>query len=276
MIEFEQDYLRNLNLGLFDLILTLRDSSLNVSVGELVDGDRKYIVRVVGEYNRLSELGELTVTPGGKRLKDIADIRYATRTDTLHVSLDGQGGALVLITKESEANTVSTCRLVREEMERIMALEDFEGVGKKTFFDQSEYITSALENLFKEGIYGGAMALIVLFVFLHRVLPTVVVALMIPTSLVVALVFMFFAGITLNMITMVSLIIVVGMLVDNAIVVVENIIRHRNLGKAIASARRPGSGAGDSRGDHHVGCIRSDVLHGYGDDVSVHAAARAR
>ncbi|MBX3180573.1 MAG: efflux RND transporter permease subunit [Candidatus Hydrogenedentes bacterium] len=239
VIEFEQDYLRNLNLGLFDLILTLRDSSLNVSVGELVDGDRKYIVRVVGEYNRLSELGELTVTPGGKRLKDIADIRYATRTDTLHVSLDGQGGALVLITKESEANTVSTCRLVREEMERIMALEDFEGVGKKTFFDQSEYITSALENLFKEGIYGGAMALIVLFVFLHRLLPTVVVALMIPTSLVVALVFMFFAGITLNMITMVSLIIVVGMLVDNAIVVVENIIRHRNLGESpVASARR--------------------------------------
>lgn len=239
VIEFEQDYLRNLNLGLFDIILTLRESSLNASVGELIDGGTKYIVRVVGEYDRLEQLRELVVTPSGMRLGEIADVRYTTRDEVLHVSLDGQGGALVLITKESEANAVSTCRLVREEMEEILATEDFEGVGQKIFFDQSEYITSALQNLLKEGVYGGAMALLVLFVFLHRVVPTIVVAVMIPTSIVFALVFMFFGGFTLNMITMVSLIIVVGMLVDNAIVVVENIIRHRRLGRGpLESARR--------------------------------------
>lgn len=230
IIEFEQDYLRNLNLGLFDVILRLRESSLNVSVGELVDGSSKHIVRVVGEYHRLDELGELVVTPGGKLLRDVANIRYGTRVENQHVSLDGQGGALVLVTKESEANAVKTCRLVREEMEKILAEEDYQNVGQKVFFDQSDYITGALRNLMKEGIYGGAMALIVLFVFLHRIIPTIVVALMIPTSLVVALVFMYFAGMSMNMITMVSLIIVVGMLVDNAIVVVENVIRHRQLG----------------------------------------------
>jgi hydrophobic/amphiphilic exporter-1 (mainly G- bacteria), HAE1 family len=230
VIEFEQDRLRNLGLGLFDIILTLRDSSLNASVGELSDENSKYIVRVVGEYDRLRQLGDFVVTPNGKRLRDLAKIRYATRDESFHVSLDGKGGALVLITKESEANTVHTCRRVREEMERILATEDFEGTGRKIFFDQSEYITSALENLMKEGIYGGAMALFVLFIFLHRLLPTVVVALTIPTSLVVALVFMFFMDMSLNMITMVSMIIVVGMLVDNAIVVVENIVRHRQLG----------------------------------------------
>ena len=230
IIEFEQDYLRNLNLGLFDVILRLRESSLNVSVGELVDGSSKHIVRVVGEYHRLDELGDLVVTPGGKRLRDVANIRYGTRVENQHVSLDGQGGALVLVTKESEANAVKTCRLVREEMEKILAEEDYQNVGQKVFFDQSDYITGALKNLMKEGVYGGAMALIVLFVFLHRIVPTIVVALMIPTSLVVALVFMYFAGMSMNMITMVSLIIVVGMLVDNAIVVVENVIRHRQLG----------------------------------------------
>ncbi len=232
IIEFEQDYLRNLNLGLFDVILRLRESSLNVSVGELVDGTSKHIVRVVGEYHRLDELGDLVVTQGGKRLRDVANIRYGTREENQHVSLDGQGGALVLVTKESEANAVKTCRLVREEMARILAEEDYQNVGQKVFFDQSDYITGALKNLMKEGVYGGAMALIVLFVFLHRIVPTIVVALMIPTSLVVALVFMFFAGMSMNMITMVSLIIVVGMLVDNAIVVVENIIRHRQLGES--------------------------------------------
>lgn len=241
VIEFEQDHLTNLNLGLFNLILTLRDSSLNASVGELIDGNTKHIVRVVGEYDKLSELGEIVVTPTGKRLKDIANIRYTTRDETLHVSLDSQGGALVLITKESEANAVSTCQKVREEMERILATPEFSGVGQKVFFDQSEYISSALQNLMKEGLYGGAMALVVLFMFLHRVLPTIVVALTIPTSLVFALVFMFFADFTLNMITMVSLIIVVGMLVDNAIVVVENIIRHRTLGRSAAESARRGA-----------------------------------
>jgi HAE1 family hydrophobic/amphiphilic exporter-1 len=241
VIEFEQDYLRSLNLGLFDVIVALRESSLNVSVGQLDDGRSESIVRVVGDYERLEQLGDLVITPAGKRLRDIADIRYTTRDDILHVSLDSQGGALVLITKESEANAVSTCRKVREEMDKILATEDFEGVGQKVFFDQSEYITSALQNLFKEGVYGGAMALIVLFVFLHRIVPTIAVALMIPTSLVFALVFMFFAGFTLNMITMVSLIIVVGMLVDNAIVVVENIIRHRGLGMGAEESARRGA-----------------------------------
>lgn len=245
IVEFEQDYLRNLNIGLFDIILSLRESSLNVSVGELVDGASKHIVRVVGEYHRLDELGDLVVTPTGKRLKDVATVRYGTRAESQHVSLDGQGGALVLVTKESEANAVKTCRLVREEMAKILAEEDYKTVGQKIFFDQSDYITGALKNLMREGVYGGIMALIVLFVFLHRVVPTIVVALMIPTSLVVALVFMFFAGMTMNMITMVSLIIVVGMLVDNAIVVVENIIRHRQLGaspleSALAGAKEVG------------------------------------
>ena len=136
VIEFEQDHLRNLGLGLFDIIVTLRDSSLNTSVGELKEGQAKHIVRVVGEYDRLSQLGDLVVTPGGKRLRDVATIRYATRDESMHVSLDGKGGALVLITKESEANTVHTCRRVREEMERILASEDFEGTGQKIFFDQ--------------------------------------------------------------------------------------------------------------------------------------------
>ncbi|MCF6284787.1 MAG: efflux RND transporter permease subunit, partial [Candidatus Hydrogenedentes bacterium] len=236
VIEFEQDHLRNLGLGLFDIILTLRDSSLNASVGELSEKNTKYIVRVVGEYDRLAKLGDLVVTPNGKRLRDLATIRYATRNESSHVSLDGKGGALVLITKESEANTVHTCRRVREEMERILATEDFEGTGQKTFFDQSEYISSALENLMKEGLYGGVMALVVLFVFLHRLLPTIVVALTIPTSLVVAMVFMFFTDMSLNMITMVSMIIVVGMLVDNAIVVVENIMHYRLLGHSPAES----------------------------------------
>ena len=88
-------------------------------------------------------------------------------------------------------------------------------------------ITKALDNLFKEGLFGAVMAIGVLLLFIHRLVPTALVAFSIPTSLVFALVFMF-SGMSLNIITMVSMIISVGMLVDNSIVVVENILRHRS------------------------------------------------
>lgn len=230
LIEFEQDNLRSLGLGLADVVAQLRASSLNLSVGELRDGDTKFLVRAVGEYRRIDDIANLLVGPAGLRLREAATVRYSTRDEQAFVSFNGEGGALIFVTKESEANTVATCRAVREELDRILSESAFDSVNHLVFFDQAELITSALDNLFQEGIYGAVMALIVLFAFLHRFRPTLIVALTIPTSLLIALVFMFFAGMSMNLITMVSMIISVGMLVDNSIVVVENIIRHRELG----------------------------------------------
>jgi HAE1 family hydrophobic/amphiphilic exporter-1 len=241
LIEFDQDTLQSLNLGVAQIVNALAASSLNVSVGELVDAEEKYFVRVMGEYRRLDDISNLIVTPAGLRLKDVARVRYSSRDKAANVTLDGKAGAVLLVTKESEANTVETCENVRRELDRILAQDMFEGVQMRMFFDQSELILSALNNLFKQGIYGGIMALTVLFFFLHRVRPTIIVALAIPTSLLVALVFMFFAGYTLNIVTMVSMIIAVGMLVDNAIVVVENIIRHRQMGEGPKDSARNGA-----------------------------------
>lgn len=230
LIEFEQNKLRAMNLGLAEVIARLRESSLNLSVGQLQDGDLKYYVRVTGEYRRLEDMANIIIAPNGLRLREAADIRYSAREENVHVALDGMGGVVLLVVKESEANTVDTCNAVHAEMEQILNMPLFKGTAIKIFFDQSDLITRALKNLFQEGIYGGAMAICVLLFFLHRLLPTIIVSLAIPTSLVVALVFMFFTGMSLNLVTMVSMIIAVGMLVDNAIVVVENIIRHRQMG----------------------------------------------
>ena len=230
LVEFNQDVLSSMNLGLAEVIGILREGSLNLSVGELAEGERKYLVRVLDEYRRLNDIEELVINPSGLQLREVADVRFATRGDEGYVALDGNEGAFIFVNKESEANTVATCIAVREEMERILAQPMFDTAEHMVFFDQSEIITNALDNLMNEGLYGAAMALLVLFFFLHRVRPTILVALIIPTSLVVSLVFMFFANMSLNLVSMVSMIIVVGMLVDNAIVVVENIIRNSKLG----------------------------------------------
>lgn len=230
VVEFEQDILRSMNLALAEVIGALQQSSLNISVGQLTDDDTKFFVRVQGEYRRIEDIENLVIAPNGMRLKEAAVVRYAERGDFGRVSLDGKGGAVLLMTKESEANTVATCRAVSKEVERLLQEPMFKTVQLRTFFDQSELISTALSNLFDSGIYGGVMAIVILFFFLHRVRPTLIVALSIPCSLVVVFVFMFFMGMSLNLVTMVSMIISVGMLVDNAIVVVENIIRHRQLG----------------------------------------------
>ncbi len=230
LVEFDQHTLRSMNLALAQVIAALRAGSLNLSVGQLEEGEQKYFVRVVGEYRRLEDVENLIVSPNGLRLKDVATVRFSSRSDVVHVALDGAGGVVLLVIKESEANTVATCQAVNDEINRILAMPEFKHTAIKLFFDQSDLIMRALRNLLMQGLYGGACAIIILFCFLHRLRPTIIVSLAIPTALVVALVFMFFAGMHLNVITMVSLIISVGMLVDNAIVVVENIVRHRQDG----------------------------------------------
>jgi len=110
------------------------------------------------------------------------------------------------------------------------------------YFNQGDIISGALNGLRKSSLYGGAMALVVLFLFLRRVRPTIIVALAIPGSLVGALVAMYSMGMTLNLITMMSMIIAVGMVVDNAIVVIENIYRYQDMGYDKYESARRGAG----------------------------------
>ncbi|MCK5861403.1 MAG: efflux RND transporter permease subunit, partial [Candidatus Hydrogenedentes bacterium] len=236
LIEFEQDTLNGLGISLPDILQKMQDGSMNISLGELNDNTRKYYVRYEGEYDNIKEIENIIIGPNSLRLRNVATVRYSAREDPMRVTLDGADGLVILITKESQANTVSTCNAVREEIKKIQKMAIFENSTSLILFDQSEFIVKALKNLLMQGLFGGAMAIAVLLIFMHRLLPTALVALSIPTSLVFALVFMFFSGMSLNIITMVSMIIAVGMLVDNAIVVVENILRHRSLGAPIKVA----------------------------------------
>ncbi len=230
LIEFDQDVLRSLHLDLPQLASTLQASSINTSAGKIQEGDRTCLVRTLGEFRSLEDIENIVATPQGMRLKDLATVRFGSREDRLHVALDGKPGLILMVRAEQEANKVAACQAVREEFERILKEPGFEGTEKVTFLDQSELITGAIENLQKAGLSGGLLAVLVLLLFLHRLRPTLIVALAIPTSMVAALIFMYFAGMSLNLVTVVSLIIAVGMLVDNSIVVVENIVRHRQLG----------------------------------------------
>lgn len=241
IIEFDQNAMRSRGVALYDVIATLQTSNLNVSVGELLDGNTKYFVRVLDEFHRPQDYANLMVSPDGMRLNEIATVSYKARDIEQYNAMDGKQGVFVIVRKESEANAVATCRAALAALDETLAMPVFQGAQRFIFFEQAEIIMGSLEGLEKSGIYGGTLAIIVLFLFLRRVRPTLLVALSIPTSLVGALVFMFFAGMTLNIVTMVSMIIAIGMLVDNAIVVIENIYRYRWMGLDPKEAARRGA-----------------------------------
>lgn len=240
MIEFDQQALLRHKLSIYQVVNELRSSSINVSVGELIDGGTKHFVRALGEFRRPADLAKLTVGQG-LRLEDVADVNYKTRIPELRFAIDGRKEVFLIITKESEANTVEACEAVLEELERLLATPEMEGTQHFVFFNQGSIVVSALNGLRNAGQYGGVMALVVLFLFLGRLRPTVTVALAIPGSLVAGLVFMFFADMSLNLVTMMSLIIAIGMVVDNSIVVIENIYRYEAMGYSPEESARKGA-----------------------------------
>ncbi|MCC6486245.1 MAG: efflux RND transporter permease subunit, partial [Candidatus Hydrogenedentes bacterium] len=230
LIEFDQAELRSRGLSLFQVVSALRQTSINVTIGDMVDGNTRYYVRAQDEFTAPEDLGQLVVGPNALRLRDVAHVGYRTREVESGYAIDGQSGTFLMVRKEAEANTIAACKAVREELAHLDSDPQFANVRHFMFFDQSDMILSALEGLVAAGKGGGGLAVAVLFLFLCRIRSTLIVALSIPASVVVALVYMFFTGISLNVVTMISLIIALGMLVDNSIVVIENITRYHQMG----------------------------------------------
>lgn len=230
LIEFDQDRLRSYNMGFYQVIDNLRRANFTMSVGEISEGNEKKYVRVLADMTHEDQLAKLVVGDNGLRLDEVAEVGKKGREINEAYTIDGKSGAFILVRKESEANAIDTCQRVLVELAKIEQDPTFGGLDHLMFFNQSELILSAVNGLLDAGRYGGILALVVLFLFLRKIRPTILVAGAIPTSLVLALVYMYFSGMTLNLVTIISMIIGVGMLVDNSIVVIENIYRHQQLG----------------------------------------------
>ena len=240
MLDLDQYALLDHGVSIYDLVTMLNTSAVNLGVGELIDGDRKYLVRAKSELNRIEDYAALSVGKG-IHLGDVASGRFRTRDPDYVFSIDGERQIFLLITKDAQANTAATCESIVNELDRILAKPALEGTERFIFFSQGEIIEGALNGLFNASKFGGLMALLILFVFMRRVRATVLVALAIPGSLVTAFVIMFVIDMSLNLITMMSLIVAVGMVVDNSIVVIENIYRYRAMGYAPEESARRGA-----------------------------------
>ncbi len=229
-IELDQDLMRAQGITLTQVSSALQRGNQDYSAGDVdLDGTR-FLVRAEGQLESAEQIERLPLNQAGVRLGDVATVLYDFPERDFFYRLNGLEARQVEIYKESDANIVEVARAAKAALADITEQSGMEGLGFSLWQDQSEGILDILWLLGSAGVFGGLLAVTVLFAFLRRLTPTLIVAAAIPVSLVFTVAILYVAGNTLNVITLSGLMLAVGMLIDNAVVVVENIFRHRELG----------------------------------------------
>ncbi|WP_026477733.1 efflux RND transporter permease subunit [Alkaliphilus transvaalensis] len=209
----------------------IKAENINLPAGEVFDGESKRLFRTMGEFETIDELKELPIplpTAVTVPLSALASVNLTTGELQEIARMDGQESIRITLQKQSVANTVRVANRVNEEIKLLN--EEINGVEIKPIIDQSTYIKNSIANVGKTAIYGGILAVIVLFLFLRNYRSTIIIALAIPISVLATFCLMFFFDMTLNLLSLGGFALGVGMLVDNGIVVTENIHRFREEG----------------------------------------------
>ena len=213
-------------------LAALRDlligSNFAVSAGRVTTGDQRLSVRPRGEFTSVDEIRNLTINASGLRLGDVADIELRTPERNYGRHLDRVYAIGVAISKATGSNMVDVTDRVITEVEEIGRLPQMKGINIFPLDNQGDSVRESLSDLLNAGLVGGLAAIIVLYLFLRQVTTTLIVMAAVPFSLLITLGALFFAGLSLNILSVMGLMLDVGMLVDNAVVVTESIFRHRS------------------------------------------------
>jgi hydrophobic/amphiphilic exporter-1 (mainly G- bacteria), HAE1 family len=226
-IAVSTDRLTAAGISLNELATRLQAANFSLSAGQIDDGTRRLRVQPIGELGSLQEARDLVISASGARLSDVADVRLKPSRQDTQRRLEGRPAIGIEVYKERQANLVDVGRAVLAETYRIRDLPDFAGVQFHIIQDQAEGVTSSLTELAKAGLIGALLSLFVLFFFLRHWPSTFMVTLAIPVCFTITLGAMYFLGISLNIISMMGLLLGIGMLVDNAVVVTESIFQYR-------------------------------------------------
>ena len=228
-VEFDLDRVMKHSVDVGELLARLAAGNRNVSAGRVEDGPSRYSVRILGDFKTLQELENFPVRDN-LRLLDVANIKYQEPVLNYGRHLNRESAIGIEVMKESGYNTVKVAVDAKKKLEEIGKDPALRGMSILTFHDVSEQILSGLNGLLHSGLIGALLACVVLYFFLRNIPATLAVGLAIPFSAVSACVFIYFAVRSLNILSMMGLMLSVGMLVDNAVVVLESIYRHRQAG----------------------------------------------
>lgn len=231
-----------LSIPLDRILTSVREGNVNIPAGTIEKGNFEITVRTPGEYTDLRQLEDtvISVRQGVPiQLKEIATIEDSWRKIARIVRVNGQPGIRLSVNKQSGKNTVEVARGALKELESIN--RDIPQIKIIPMVDTSDYIQRSIKNVGSSAIFGGILAVITLLVFLRNFRSTVIIATAIPVSIIATFALLYFGGFTLNIMTLGGLALGIGMLVDNAIVVLENIFRIRESGEPLEHAAISGT-----------------------------------
>jgi HAE1 family hydrophobic/amphiphilic exporter-1 len=239
----DQHKLAQLNLSSQQIIQRITAENINVSAGKLIDGNTQYLVRTLNQFTDINQIGQLVVYRENSKiiyLNDIANIvdGYKERTDVTRIN--AKEAVELAIYKEGDANTVQVAKLINKKLADIAKKSD-DKYQLTVVYDQSTFISNAISEVKSAALIGGLLAMLVLYLFLRSIIPTLIISLSIPVSVIATFNMMYGNDISLNIMSLGGIALATGLLVDNAIVVLENISRYKEQGLNVIEAASKGT-----------------------------------
>ncbi|MBN2688233.1 MAG: efflux RND transporter permease subunit, partial [Deltaproteobacteria bacterium] len=242
-VNLDAGKIKAMDIPLDEIMNRIREGNVTLPAGTIDRGNFDVTMRTKGEYTSIDQLSDtiVAIREGAPiKLRDIAAVDDTWKKITRIITVNGRGGVRLGVRKQSGKNTVDVAAGVLKEVDNIS--RDIPQINITPIIDTSDYIRNSITNVGSMALYGGILAVLVLLFFLRNVMSTLIIATTIPISVIATFTLMYFGDLTLNLMTLGGLALGIGMLVDNAIVVLENINRHRESGEAAEAATIRGTG----------------------------------
>ena len=242
-VELNLSRMAAMGISADQVVSILRMENFNLPSGMLKSGHKEIILRTVGEFRNIKQIENVIVANKGGipiYLKDISKVYDGFKEKNNDMKVDGKNAVVITVMKQSGSNTVQVSKKIKKQIEIIK-----KGLSKDVeispVMDSAKYIEQSITQVRNSAVLGGLFVILILFVFLRSIRSTAIITFAIPVSIIASFVLIYFSGLSLNMMTLGGLALGIGMLVDNAIVVLENIFRHRENGESKIEAASKGT-----------------------------------
>ena len=245
-VELEEAKLALLGLPIKQIVERLSSENINLTGGTLKDGEVEFLVRTLNQFASIDEINSIVIAEAGSaviRLRDIGRAFEANKERRVITRTNGVESVEIAAYKEADTNTVAVAAAVKE---RLAGLRNdlpaaYSDISIEIISDQSRFISNSIREVLKTALWGGILAVVVLYFFLRNLRSTAIISIAIPISILAAFFLMYLSGISLNLMSLGGLALGIGMLVDNSIVVLESINRYRKNGSDVKEAARLGA-----------------------------------
>jgi len=242
-VDLDKTALASYKFTVDQVVNIIRGENINIAGGKVDEGSLTYTLRTLGKFSSIEQIKNLVVTSIDGTpvyLKEVARVYDGFVEEDMDAKIGPNDAVIMVVQKQSGTNSVQISRKVEEKVDslRISLPPDVKIVK---FYAPADFIKQSISNVWQVALFGGALAIFVLFIFLRNLPTTLIISVSIPLSIITTFIFMYFFDLTLNMMSLGGLALGIGMLVDNSIVVLENIFRYREFGAKPGEASKLGS-----------------------------------